>query len=275
MGPVIYNVPIGLIAAYREHLFIARTHDPSELVPTLAPSDLEHLVYVQVLSPDGETDDLLRWREPVPLDLVMAAPATDFPLLYRYAPLLDHRPVRITVPAVPGCSKAVKLALSLQFPVKLEIAQPDPALIEELAVSLDLYLHRPTVTQPVEYFHSSLLAFLHQRPVTLWTIQEEDPAGFRYVTEQGEETLAGRFAGTRIAGDAGSFIDRLQAELMDADSECASCPYFQYCGGYFKWPRREYRCEGVKRLFELVQSAGAELQGDLAVLVESEREGTP
>jgi hypothetical protein len=42
------------------------------------------------------------------------------------------------------------------------------------------------------------------------------------------------------------------------------CPFFAYCGGYFKWPRRDYDCAGVKRLFDTLQTAATEVRQALA-----------
>lgn len=52
--------------------------------------------------------------------------------------------MRVTVPVVPGFSKAVRLTVALQLAVKLEIGQPGRELIPELAEVLGLYLHQTT-----------------------------------------------------------------------------------------------------------------------------------
>ena len=264
MDDMVYNIPAALTGAYQGRKLIVRAPTLMELQSALANTNPEALVYVQLLSLPAASEDLRQWREPVPLDLILGDPAADFSHLYRCTPLLDYHPVRVTVPVVPGFGKAVKLAVSLQFAVKLEIAQPTPMLVEELAQALDLYLHQTTVTQPVEYFHSSLLAFLHQQPVSLWTIQEEDPTAVCYVTDQGQETLPGRLARIPVPDDSRTFLETLQRELLAAQSECSTCAFFAYCGGYFKWPFRDYHCDGVKTLFHTLEQAAAELCRDLA-----------
>lgn len=79
------------------------------------------------------------------------------------------------MPLAPGFGKVVKLALSLDFAVKLEGSEPTPALGEELLMVASDYLHRSSVSVPVEFIHSLFLAFFRQEPVSLWAVQEEDP----------------------------------------------------------------------------------------------------
>jgi hypothetical protein len=168
------------------------------------------------------------------------------------------------MPVVPDFSKAVKLAVSLNFAVKLEVTQPDQTLVKEMVGVLDFYLHHSTVAQPIEFFHSLLLAFYQENPVTLWAVQEEDPAFFRYITEQGEETISRRFAETKIKDDVGSFLENFNKELLTEKRECCQCEFFEHCGGYFKWPDREFSCDNVKTLLRTLQEAAGELKRDLA-----------
>jgi len=261
---IVYNIPATRIEAYRGRHLIVRSPDPSEVLQRLAQEDLERLAYLQILGAGGSIAPLLRWGPSIPVDLVVQNIEADLPLLYRYAPLPADRPVRVSVPVVPGFSKVVKLALSLNFAVKLEISQPEPALIEELLRVATLYLHQSTVSQPVEFIHSIFLGFYNRNPVTLWAIQEEDPDLFRYVTDLGEETLSRRFSGVELKYGVASFIKEFTAALLSEKQECGNCAFYESCAGYFKWPRREYRCDGVKALFRTLQTAAEELRADLA-----------
>ncbi len=270
-----YQLPAALLAGYHGQPMIVRVQNPAVLWTTLADADRENLVCIQLPLSPATIDELAQWREPVPLDLVLSEPDQHYPLLYRCSPLLEHCPVRISIPVTPGFGKAVKLAVSLQFAVKLEITPPEPALVEELTQVLTLYLHRSTVAQPIEPFHSSLLALFHQQPVTLWTIQEEDPALFRYITEQGEERLPGRLAGIPAQADNGAFVETWWRQLLTENSECNGCPFLDYCGGYFKWPEPAFRCDGVKRLFGRLQEAATELRRDLATFAAAQGENAP
>jgi hypothetical protein len=113
--------------------------------------------------------------------------------------------------------------------------------------------------------------------VTLWDIQEEDPAALRYVTEDGRETIARRLdngdVGT-VTGDPGTFLTDLKAAVLTEQSECSHCEFFANCGGYFKWPCKEYSCDGVKTLFRTLHEAAGELAHDLAAFSATRTEAT-
>ena len=205
---IVYNIPDTMIEAYRGRHLIVRGHDPSMMVQRLATHNVETLAYLQILGAGGNLDGLMRWEHAVPVDLVVQNPEADLPLLYRYTPMRAERPVRVSVAVMPGFSKVVRLALSLDFAVKLELFQPEPALIDELLHIAGLYLHQSTVSHPVEYIHSMFLAFYHGDPINLWTVQEEDPACMRYITDQGTETISRRFAGVDLNQDITSFIEK-------------------------------------------------------------------
>ena len=270
MATIVYHIPVSFVAAYRGRSVIVRAHDPAELVRALPEDAQEHLVGVQLLSLTTDAEVLADWGYAVPVDLAMLSPATEFPLLYRHAKLLDKHPLRVSIPVVPGFSKAVKIATALQCTVKLEVGQPDPALIEELRAVVDFYLHHVSVSQPIEYFHSTLLSFYHRDPVPLWDIQEENPAYLRYVTDEGRETVARRLVdGTvrNVPGDLEVFVTTLTTELLVEEGECARCEFFPNCGGYFKWPRKEYACDGVKIVFRTLREAAGELAHDLTAFL--------
>lgn len=262
--PVTYNIPVTMLPAYRGRNVIVRSCDPLEIVGKLTTEELERIAYVQVLSIQADLRPLILWGDAIPVDLVVQNPETNLPLLYQCSQLLTKHPVRITVPVVSGFSKVIKLAASLNFAVKLEPAQPEGGLIEEMSQVLEAYLHQPMVSQPIEYFHSMFLAFYRSEPVTLWAVQEEDPTCFRYIADDGEETISGRFAGAPVKPDIAHFPDRLKEELVAARGECSKCEFLENCFGYFKWPKREYRCDGVKGLFQALKDAAHQLKKDLA-----------
>lgn len=264
---IVHNIPVNLVPEYRGREVIVRTHDPALLVKALPERDLGNVVGVQLLTLLADPDALADWGYAIPVELVMRDPAVEFALLYRHAKLLDKHPVGASIPVVCGLSKAVKIATSLQFAVKLDLGQPEPAAIDELLAVLDFYLHHASVSQPVEFFHTTLLSFFERDPITLWDVQEEDPAYVRYVTDDGEERVA-RMSGAKDPDENDPdeleiLVARLQGELVAENSECSRCAYFDYCGGYFKWPRRDYRCDSVKRVFGALQDAAVELEHDL------------
>lgn len=251
-----------MVEAFRRNI-VVRSIDPSEMLQKLTQNDLKRLAYLQILGTGGDIDSLMHWEHSVPVDLVVQQPESDLPLLYRYSPLIAERPVRVSVLVAAGFSNVVKLALSLNFAVKLEVTQPEPALIEELLQIANLYLHQTTVSQPVEFIHSIFWSFYNRNPVTLWAIQEEDPAHFRYITDLGVETLSRRLAGVESKYGVASFIREFTEELLSEKQECGDCAFFENCAGYFKWPRREYRCDGVKALFQTLRAAAEELRADI------------
>jgi hypothetical protein len=194
----------------------------------------------------------------------MRHPGDDFPHLYEHAGLTASRPVRVSVTVAPDFGKAVKLAVSLGFAVKLVVTQPDRALLDEVLDVLDLYLHRSTVCQPVEFFHSLFGALYRGSPTTIWAIQEEDPAEFRYVTDQGEEVISDRLPVPVQREARESFIEDSRTALRAEDGECSDCEFLDVCCGYFKWPSRGYGCDGVKGVLRALKQATEELKQDLA-----------
>jgi hypothetical protein len=263
MRELIYNISLHRLPDDRTGRLIIRAGEPEALMAALATADPAGIVAVQLLSVNVDWEPLNAWAPGLPIELVMTDPEVGFPLLYRHVNLLDQHPVRVVIPVEPGFAKAVKTAVALNFAVRLEPGQPTPALIEELAAVLDFYLHQPTVAQPIEYFQGALLGFYHQEPIPLWSVLDEDPEELRYVSDDGAESLYGRLAGinSTIAPDAGLevWID----QMLATDAECRACAFRQSCGGYFKWPRPDYDCAGVKRLFATLRDAAEELRRDL------------
>jgi len=268
---MVYNIPAKLIPAYIGRQVIVRSHVPWRLVQGLAHVNLADVSFVQLLSTTAGVDELTHWGRSVPIEVRLPDPGADFNLLYKYSKLLDNHPVRISIPLVPGFSKAVKQAAALNFAVRLEGNQPNEALVEELSQVLDLYLHRAGLAQPIEYFHSLFLSFYHRKPSSLWEIQEEDPRQVCYVTDDGVETISPRFAGADLNGDPIGFVARFQDELLREKSECHSCDFFDCCGGYFKWPDRRFSCLRVKRLLASVRNAAGELESEMSAFVALQR----
>ena len=263
MNEYIYEVPVERVPAYRGQQLIVRAHEPVALATTLADEESERIVGVRLLSLAADSEPLNAWRPGLPVDLAMADPATEFPLLYRHAELLDHHPVRVIIPVRPGFAKAVKVAVALHFAVWLEPGQPDPALVEELVEVMAFYLRQPSVAEPVEFFHSALLGFYHDDPAPLWVVLDADPQCLRHVADDGAESLPGRLAGVEAAIAADADLGEWIAQVLATADECRTCEFLASCGGYFKWPRHDYDCAGVKRLFGLLRDAAAELRRDL------------
>lgn len=184
----------------------------------------------------------------LPLDVIVRNPAEQYSLLYRLVDVRIVRGVRVTLPAVPGVMKALRLAASLQLPVRLLPGQPSAEAIDEMTDAVNFYLHDPLVESPVEFFHSLLASFRGAGTGTLWTILEDDPGVFaRTEPRQPRDFVAARLE--RLIGQGG---------------ECATCRWQTACAGYFKWPDPGYDCAGVKQLFALIESAADDIGRDLA-----------
>lgn len=191
-------------------------------------------------------------KVPVPVDVVVRDPATEFSSLYRLVDVSLARPVRVTIPVDrPGFMKAVKLAAALRLPVRLLPTQPSPEAVTELMQAAEFYLHNPMVETPIEFFHSALAAFRGFPTGNLWSILEQDPAVFSRYDEDGRALLPPDFVERHVAG------------LLKNGGECASDSWLDFCAGYFKWPDPSYDCSGMEQILDYLQSAAAEISLDL------------
>jgi hypothetical protein len=186
------------------------------------------------------------------LDVILTDPAREFSDLYRLVDVRIVREVRVTMPATPGFTKALRLAAALQLRVRLLPGQPSAGALAELTEAAHFYLHDPMVETPVEFFHSLLAAFRGMGDGTLWRFLEEDPAVFSH------RDAAGR------ALRAPDFIETYLTRLLNDGAECATCRWQSVCAGYFKWPDPTYDCAGVKQLFATLEAAAEEIGRDLA-----------
>ncbi len=181
--------------------------------------------------------------QPIPLDVVLDDPATEFSALYRLVDVRNSRPVRVTIPARPGFMKALRLAVSLSIPVRLLPGQPDAALLAELGEAADFYLRDTMVEVPVEFFHSLLAVFFGSETGTLWDFLEQDPDP---------------------ASSCDDSVATYLAQIVASGGECATCPWQAVCAGYFKYPDATYDCAGVKQSFTALEAAADEIKRDLA-----------
>lgn len=261
-----YHIPAHQLPTYRHGYWILRTREPALLAAMLAEENPERLIAVQLLDLEADSEPLNPWAPGLPIELVLQDPATQYPSLYRHTNLLDNHPILAVVPVQPGFLKAVKVAVSLDFAVRLDIGQPDPSLIEELREALHFYLYQPSVDQPIEFFHGTLLGFYHDQPLSLWTVLGEEPQTSRFVADDGAESGYGRLANTDLAHtlEPTTDLDVLIGQTLATAQECRDCEFLRSCGGYFKWPLADYDCTGIKQVFEQLRTAALELRRDLA-----------
>ena len=250
----VFNIPAALFHAFPGRPAILRTADPAKLRTLLGPGVPEGVAFVQLTSLTGDMTSLADWGDGLAVDLVMVDPVAELPWLYRCTGLLARHPVRVTIPFLPGLARAVKLAVSLGFAVRLMGHRPETEAVAEARQVLDLYLHNPTVSQPVEPFHGVLLAFLHDAPVALWSLLEQDPAELSVVDDRGQA----------LSDQGPASVTVFRDTLVAAGAECRGCQWLSICGGYFKWPGADYACTDVKQLLADIHAAAAELRQGLA-----------
>ena len=253
-----------MIEMHRGRSLIVRTDNLSELNKSLTSEVLKNIVNIQLLTLQ-DTVLLNSHIYDAPLDLVVSDPMRDLPRLYNYKQWANKYPVQISVQAAPGFVKTVKLAAALNFAVRLLPGQPDSEQVKEIALLLNFYLHQSTVTQPIEFFHTMLFAFFNDEPLNMWTVLEENPLQYRYITDQGRETLSARFADIELPDDLNAFEVTMIKPLREEVPECRNCEFLANCDTYFKWPNREFRCDGVKMLLRTLKDVAAELKRDYAV----------
>ncbi len=224
---------------------------------------------LQWLQVEGLLADLDAWVQAaqsdssVALDVVLAAPDSEFSGLYRLVDVCAARNVRVSMPALPGFSKAVRLAAALRLPVRLLPGQPGPEVLRELADTLSFYLRDPMVETSVEFFHSALAFMCGAQTGSLWTILEEDPAAFLHLSLDGHPKISS-FSGSSSGEESvATFVESRLQSLVEKNAECAVCPWQGICQGYFKWPDSAYECDGVKQLFSAIEGAADEMAREL------------
>ncbi len=246
--------------------FAVVVRNREELSRWLAES-LPGLEWLQVEGLSGDADawtEVARSDSDVPLDVVLADPASEFADLYRLVDACGVHDFRVTIPAAPGLLKAVKLAGALRFPVRILPGQPNAATLAELNEALSFYLHEPAVESPVEFFHSVLANAYGADAGSLWTILEEDPADFLHYDMDGQPKWPRPDPTGSFECSSEEFVETRFQRLVTQGSECSACPWQQPCRGYFKWPDPAYSCEGVKKLFSTIQLAANEIDQDLS-----------
>jgi hypothetical protein len=269
---LVYNIPLDLFESYRGRKVIVRALDPRAIINVLGSEEIKQLQYIQILTLSADVTCLANWNVGLPIDLVMYEPQVEFGKLYNHAKLLDKHPVRVSIPVRPGFANAVKVASSLQFAVKMTVGQPNKDDLAQMFAALYMFLHKPTFTQPLEFYQSMLLAFFRNEDLTLWATQEEDPAMFRYVTVDGREIVSQRFVDIEIPRHftMETLVDGFEKKMLTERRECAKCEFLAQCRGYFKWPNKDYICAGgIRELFQELKTAAAELDFDLEMYTAS------
>jgi hypothetical protein len=141
---LVYDIAIERLPFHRGRKVIVRARSPAAVVSACRMTTDADVLCVQLQGLPVDVAALAEWGYAVPIEFTMSDPGAEFPALYRYARLVETHLVRVVVPVRPGFSRAVKLAASLHMAAKLDVGQPVPAEIDELAAVLDFYLHQPS-----------------------------------------------------------------------------------------------------------------------------------
>jgi len=208
----------------------------------------------------------------IPFDVVVSDPALEFSHLYRLVDACAVRAIRVTMPAAPGLTKAIRLAAALQLPVRVLPGQPSAEALEELHDALQFYLHEKMVEAPMEFFHSVLATMCDCDAGSLWTILEEDPDVFRHYDANGRARVHRTSDPDQSEINSTEFVEDHLSRLIAQGAECATCAWQRPCRGYFKWPDPTYSCAGVKQLFSSIQTAGNEIRQDMASFTKADKE---
>ncbi len=261
---LIYFVPLEQLEEYRDRAIVVRGVQAHEVIQALSGEPPESLAYVQLLDPEVELAPLYTWAEGLPLEVHLCRPLEQMGALYSLVPLMDRHPLRTSIPVLPGFSKAVRVATSLDIPVILNIGQPTSEEVDELIQVLEHYLHDPTCKVSIEFFHSFLVSLRQKDESTIWDIQEDAPDFSVWVDDNGAESPLRTSALWRTDGDIVVTYEHVLTTLSQEGVECRECAHLQKCVGYFKCPDPEYSCELVKVLLDRICEAAQELASDVA-----------
>ena len=183
---------------YQDKAVTVRSPDAGALIEAFSAVPQEKLLFLQVLSMDCDADALLHLGGARCRSTWSWSTRPRSSRLHPLRRAAGTHPVRVTVRAAAGMTKAVKVAEALNFSVKLDVGQPDAAVGEELLALAEYYLRGANVTRPVEPLHALFLSFFSGNATNLWQLQEEDPATDRYVGDDGRRSLLERLAASGI-----------------------------------------------------------------------------
>ena len=137
-------------------------------VMTCRGLDLDRVVWVETPLHLAKAD----FPEGAPLDVMVADPAREAAGLYALTSVRNGHPVRVTIVGRPGVARAARIAMALQFPVRLLVQQPPSEVLAELDGVVEQYLHGSQTSAPVEFLQSALAWWLHGDAPSPWTALE-------------------------------------------------------------------------------------------------------
>ncbi|MBI4962263.1 MAG: hypothetical protein HY913_03215 [Desulfomonile tiedjei] len=268
---MIYKVPLPLLPSYPTENLAVRSSDSAALVKAALDDGSGRIKSVQLLAPGRGIEELRDLPPSVQVDLCLTEASPDKGTLLPWRKVLEGQAVRLVVPVVAGFSDVVKEALQAGLRVGLEIDQPQTGLVKELQDCFVFFIREADVKEPVDLFYGLFRSFLTKKVESLWQIQEEHPASYRYVTDTGEVTLSERLANATQGANLETFMADHKLNLFVRKEECCSCRFFSHCEGYFKLPKDGYSCSAIKDFLNQILESSAELRADLAQAPDSSR----
>ena len=175
MSGFIYQTPASAVSLAGGDKVIIRGTDPIDLAPALETVEAGNVLYITLPVSTAELIKITKIDNRLPVSFFVNGAKGELSRIYQLLPFIRSRRTRVSSSLHGGCLEAVRLAASLDIPVKLEVGQPAPKQIEVLRSLLDFYLYGRGNTQPIEFFHSVFHSMLHEQEANLWSIQEDDP----------------------------------------------------------------------------------------------------
>lgn len=227
----IYILPVKYASKYNN--IILQIENIEETAKFLKECSNLNIYYFQIITPSENWAELPQLIGDAPVDLLITNPAEEYPLLYHFSQFPN---LRCSISIKQNFFKAVKVASSLHFPIQLNIGRQDISL-KEMEEVLQFYLTSPSLTEPIEFFHSYLYACYHNiKPkTTLWELHE--------ATEQ-----------YKTVDEQCNIVARCTPKIVD----CMHCMHFSFCQGYCKQYNQD--CSVMKSIFNQIVTASQELQ---------------
>jgi len=133
---------------------------------------------------------------------------------------------------------------------------------DAVLAAADFYLHDPFLATPVEPFHGILGVLARGGKADLHVFQDERRGMNYFVSGNGLISDAARSLQTPL-GCIGDGWDAISGHVSNSPgfdavtfmalrSECAFCPHFRFCVGYFREYDQDRDCSSWRRAFDLV-----------------------
>jgi hypothetical protein len=210
--------------------------------------------------------------------------ADDLPIVAELAGLLRRTNAVIGIEPTRDLVKKINFLAGFDLPVSIDVRADveDGAALER---AVDYYLHNPLLKVPIEPFHSLLGALGFGSRLFLADFGAEQIGRDFYIGEDQSISLSEWWLGAGYSfgslhhtwvqiTESAAFrrIDGLKKDLFLSGSDCAFCPDFSFCGGFFRTADGEYLCEPWKAGFARLRE---EFQRSRELMREYQEGSTP